>query len=425
MRLIGNKTKLLPEIERVLKREGIRSGTLLDVFAGTSSVGRHFKSQGFQVVSNDNMSLCYAQAVAGVEQSEYPSFAKLRSEHSDAFNTESFRHSLITALGESGLKPKAAELPLIEAIHFLNTATESRVGLVTRCFSPQGAEGRRYFTETNAMRIDGVLEFLKMSRSDSVISRGEFYLLLASLVDAADRVANISGTYGAYLKGWQSNSQRDLSLRAPTILPSELKHRAYRGDANDIVRDVACDVLYIDPPYNRRQYPANYHVLEILAEFHRLDDPKAFEETLYGKTGLRPYEDLKSDFCVPVGRRREGRRDVFQAMHDLILSSKAKHVVISYNEEGLLSREQIGEILAEFSGQDYNYRKNFKEILYKRFRSDSDHQADSGRASRHYRVVDGRKRDEIAEWLFFASASPERVAGLAGNVDSGETPTTS
>ena len=79
MRLIGNKTKLLGEIEGLLLDQGIEGGTLIDIFAGSCSVAKHFKRRGYRVVANDLLPVCYAQAVASVEVSRPPTYRKFTS----------------------------------------------------------------------------------------------------------------------------------------------------------------------------------------------------------------------------------------------------------------------------------------------------------------------------------------------------------
>jgi adenine-specific DNA-methyltransferase len=201
------------------------------------------------------------------------------------------------------------------------------------------------------------------------------------------------------------------------VIESSQRNRAYSEDANSLVGRLKGDVLYLDPPYNQRQYAANYHVLDILAGYHLYDDLDKFEASLYGKTGLRPYDHLKSAYCVRKGRRRvKGANgttpigDVFSAMLDLVLSTKARSVVVSYNEEGLLTRDEIGVILARFSGsRAYDFDKDFREISYRRFRSDRDREENGDAAGRSYKVIEGRGKDEIAEWLFFAEREGARV----------------
>ncbi len=394
MRYIGNKTKILPEIERILADEGVgpvddrdgsdRRRTFLDIFAGTASVARRAKALGFRVLANDRLHASYVLAKAALEVDEEP----------------------------PDLAPRLAELrdraPLAE-------------GLVARAFSPLGPAGRRFFTPEHARRIDGALEQLVLWRRARAISPGAFQLLLAAVLSGADRVANISGTYGAFLKTWQANTAAAFRLDPPAIVPSDpaaRPHRAYRADANRLVRLLPCDVLYIDPPYNRREYAANYHVLEAIAERRLVRDLAAFEATIYGVSGLRPYR--RSAFS--------DRRRVFAAFRDLVLGSQAEHVVVSYNEEGLLTRDEIDSVLGELAGGRAGGGSGpgpvrFEEVSHKRFRSDRDgRQGRNGSAPRAYRSLAGRGRDEIREWLFFARRGSIRELRRACRTARGDTP---
>ncbi|MBI4584203.1 MAG: DNA adenine methylase [Planctomycetes bacterium] len=450
MRLIGNKSRLLGEIEAFLVERGVLQGTFIDIFTGTASVARHFKARGFRVLANDWMSACFTQAVAAVEVSRPPPFKKLLHAHREVFLSKAFRDSLMDggpaaagpAEGEEfewrweglaeppdfDLDPEylrslcsgsarrsgrrrtgaASALPLRLMVHFLNRFVEPSDGLIFRNFAPGGRFGRRYFRDEHARKIDGLLAFLRGARQAGDLSRGELHLLLSSLIDAADRRANISGTYGAFLKGWQTNTRGELLLEVPRVVGSPVRgHRAYRQDSNLLIRKLRGEVLYIDPPYNHRQYAANYHLLEILAEHHRVPDLEAYESALYGKTGLRPYQDLYSSYCVRKHPRRK-RPDVLQSMRDLILSANVRHVLVSYNEEGLLGREDLGAVLAEFSGSPrFDFQRNFREINCRRFRSDRDRGPENGNgAARRYRVLEGKGKDEIGEWLLYAARRP-------------------
>ena len=129
---------------------------------------------------------------------------------------------------------------------------------------------------------------------------------------------------------------------------------------------------------------------------------------LYGKTGLRPYDDLKSSYCIPPTGRSRSRLppggDVLSAMTDLILGSRVQHVLVSYNEEGLLTREELGAILCRFSGQrSFDFDENMRAVSYRRFCSDSDRSVGAEKGKRQYRVLEGKTRGEISEWLLFAS----------------------
>ncbi len=406
MRLIGNKTRLLPEIEAFLRDRGILGGTLLDIFSGTAAVGRHFKALGFRVISNDHLAMCHAKAVADVEVGKAPPFKGLRERFRDILSSDTFRNTF-SFQADSILSLESR--PLAEAIHLLQGFVEPTEGLIFRNYSPGGAAGRMYFSDDNGRKIDGILLMLREGQRSGFLNRSEFYLLLSSLLDAADRVANISGTYGAFLKNWQRNARQPLSLQVPAIYPSSKKNEAHNEDANTLIRKIKGDILYVDPPYNHRQYAANYHVLQVIAEHSTIDNFAAYEQALYGKTGLRPYDDLRSSFCVPPGDEPTPA-DAYGAMRDLILNARVEHVLVSYNEEGILTREELGGILARFSGKrSFDYDAGLRNISYKRFCSDSDRpEGDCTRGRRVYKILEGKGRGETSEWLLLASGARSR-----------------
>lgn len=338
MRFLGNKTKLLGELWSVLQEQGVEGGRLLDVFSGTCSVGIHFRTLGWEVYGNDVLWASYVRQRAFLARAE----------------------------DVGGLDV---------AVERLNHVTPRR-GLISRQFSEGGPAERLYYSRENGARIDGAWVELVRWLRDGEIREDDFYLLLALLIEAADRVANISGTYGAYLKKLNTNATKPLELRVPKPLDGPRGH-ARRGDAIEAARELEVDLLYADPPYNGRQYVKYYHLPEILAELHAVDDLDAYEEGLYGKTGLRGFEDRLSAFC------RAG--EVEAAFSDLVSAARAKHILVSYSSEGLLSRDQIEAALAAGGW----LRIVLKKILYRRFRSDS--------TDRRTYSSDG-----VDEWMFYA-----------------------
>jgi len=392
VRYLGNKTKLLGVIEEFARQQGARGETFFDCFAGTASVGVHFKKRGYKVTGCDLMRSSYALQVAQLEVSKAPSFRGLlqQPEHRRALRRKALRQRVEAY-------PSGTPLSLARACALLDLVVEPEAGIMFRNYAPGGSHGRRYFRDEHAQRLDGWLLALRSWLRDGVLAEEEFYLLLSAVLGAADRVANIAGVYAAYLKNWQSNTRGELRLRPPLIIPGP-KGRAFLGDSNELVGEHPCDILYIDPPYNSRQYAAYYHVREIMSEFHVIDDLDEYESRLYGKTGLRPYDDLKSHYCVR--RKREGRSVAEQALRDLLSRARARHIIISYSEEGIISREGIAAALAEYSGvENYDYAQNHMRVGYKRFRSDAD-----GHNGRSYRILDGRNQNEVNEWLFYGRA---------------------
>jgi adenine-specific DNA-methyltransferase len=338
VRYIGNKRKLIPFIHRGLEAFGIEGATACDPFAGTASVASFLKKQGFAVTTSDIMSFSFAFQWAYVVVDEPPRFA--------------------------GLRDMVADLdgdPLDAAIRHLN-ALEPRREFIYEHFCPEGRAGseheRRYFTPDNAARIDAVRRQIHEWRREGRLSDDEHYVLLAALLEAADRVANTTGVYAAYVKSWQPNALKPLRLRPPHLVTETGRAcRAYRRDAVELLGALEpFDLLYLDPPYNTRQYAGYYHIPEIIAEGWFDDPPR-----LRGKTGLPDDRDKRSDWS------RRGRCE--QAFEELVNAADCRHILMSYNSEGIISEACIERVLRDRGIPD-SYRR--LEHEYKRYRSDRD-----------------------------------------------------
>jgi adenine-specific DNA-methyltransferase len=315
VRYIGNKTKLLRFIASVLRRRGIRAGLAVDPFSGTASVGRELKRLGFRVIAADLMEYAHVLAKAYVEATQIPADFARR----------------------------------IQSLNLL----PGNPGFITQQFSEPA---RMYFTPANAPRIDAIRTVIHEWLTNGEIDEQTTYLLLASLIEASDRVANTTGVYAAYVKNWQPNAVRDLELRIPRIVEGNGCY-AYRADANQLVADLdEFDLLYLDPPYNSRQYAGYYHIPELLALGWFDEEPQ-----LRGKTGLLPDRDKRSDWS-----RRKRCED---ALERLVASARCKHIVMSYNAEGILTESAIERIFKQYgrAGTYQRYTRN-----YRRYRSDSD-----------------------------------------------------
>ncbi|MEN8145111.1 MAG: DNA adenine methylase [Gemmatimonadota bacterium] len=342
MRYIGNKTRLVPFLLGTVEELGLRPGQACDPFAGTASVGRALKAEGWQVHCGDLMAMSYALQVANVVLDAAPA-------------------ETVDALAQLN------ELP-------------GKPGFVTEHFTPEGiagqVHGRMYFTPENASKIDPIRERIAEWEENGSLTADAVQYLLACLIKAADRVANTTGVYASFVKSWQPNALKPFRL-TPLAPPPPGGHvgpcTAFRGSAQARVGDIgSVDLLYLDPPYNQRQYPGYYHVPEILARGW-WPAPE-----LRGKTGLMPDRELRSDWCRPSR--------CAAALRGLLDAADARHVFLSYNDEGLLSPEEIEDILTTYGRAD-SYRQFRHE--YRRYRSDSD------RPGRQYR------RNGVAELVHY------------------------
>lgn len=335
MRYLGNKDNLLSFIDQVLAMHEVASTrdqplSVCDPFTGTTSVARHLKRQDWRVVSGDIMAYSLAFQHAYIGLCEAPPFS---------------------GLIEAGTLDPDIHLPvpLPRVIAHLNNLRGVE-GFCYRTYSPDGDAGRRYFTSANALRIDAINHTINWWWERGWLTEPERYLLRASLIEATSKVANVAGTYAAYLKRWDPRAHRPLMLSVPQIIHSAHEHSVNMVDANDLVPDCECDLLYIDPPYNTRQYCTNYHVLETLA----LGD----EPQVKGVAGLRVEDTKKSAYC------RTGEAE--DALLKLLQEARAPRILMSYNSEGLIAHERLMEILGKH-GKVEEYA-----CEYRRFRSDAD-----------------------------------------------------
>lgn len=340
-RYIGSKSKILETVIDEITQLVPKNGTVADLMCGTSIVSVTLRKRGLSVIANDLLTFCYHHAVVNLSFAEVPRFK----------NAAQFLKRATSRAQESLFN----ETPYEKVISALN-ATEPVCGYFWREFSLEGrpangAKPRNYFTASNAKRIDGIRSSIQELRKKKQITMLEEILLRHDLVMAANDVANIAGTYGHYLVKTVGRAADPLVMK-PTdlILRDDLdRHKAMCGYAEEVAKKITCDVCYIDPPYMKRQYAANYHILETLA---RGDEPPAA-----GQSGLRPWRDQYSNFCTKT-RIRESFGKIFTEMD-------CRHFLVSYSEDGLLSIEELRDLFSQYG------TVSVKEFTHKRFKSNN------------------------------------------------------
>jgi len=298
MNYIGSKKTLLPFLTEVIlgNIKNPQDKIFCDLFAGTGIVGYTFKNYFKEVIANDM---------------EYYSY-------------------IITS---SLLDNRIENLPLGE----INGLPLNLKGFITNQYYNQG---RYYFSKLNCSIIDTIRLYLNRFDKNSIeFIRGVHYLL-----ESADKVSNVASVYGAYLKSIKPSAKKTLRYEKVEIEKKQ-KNTIYNKDALELINEISGDVLYIDPPYNERQYGPNYHMLNTIALY---DDfvPK-------GKTGLREY--VRSTFCK--------KKSVYGSFLYIISMAKFTDIFISYNSESLISKENMLELLSKF-GEVRVY-----ETEYKKFKS--------------------------------------------------------
>lgn len=287
IKYIGSKRTLLPVVLRAVDAVP-EAKTVLDLFSGTARVGHALKRAGYQVLANDHNS--YATTLARC----YVAADRERLEH-DATR-------LLTELD----------------------ALPGEPGWFTQTY----CERARFFQPHNGERVDAIRSAIAARQLEPELEA----VLLVSLMEAADRVDSTCGLQMAYLKQWAPRSSNRLSLRLPDILP-RAEHgqgQAHQLDAAEAVARLSADVAYLDPPYNQHSYLGNYHVWESLVLW---DQPE-----VYGVACKRvDCRTRKSAF--------NSKRQFHDAFAQIIGAVDAKIILVSFNNEGFISRPDMEALL--------------------------------------------------------------------------------
>lgn len=328
MRYIGSKLNLLPQLDAVISERRTHGGVFCDIFSGTGVVGRYFKNR-YPVISNDVLYFSHILQFAGIELNKTPDLSRLERYIGDPF---------LYLNGIDPLKHNFESTPLI--------ASE---------YSPYENGERLYFQEKTALHIDAIRQTLDQWFATSLIDESGFKYILASLIENVPSVSNIAGTYGAYLKHWDPRTFKPLYLEPIQLIDNKKTNLSFNKDGNQLIREVEGEILYVDPPYNGRQYLGNYHLLETIAKY---DAPK-----LKGKTGIREDVSKLSDYCK--------KSKASQAFNDLLSNSKFDYVFVSYSSEGLLSEDQLVSIVEQNSKSNKLKVFKFPYRRYSRIKDDN------------------------------------------------------
>jgi adenine-specific DNA-methyltransferase len=297
-------------VTEIEKRIGLKNNIFADLFAGTGIIGKKVKNEVNQVIANDLEKYAYVLN----------------------------KNNLLQRY--DNLKEKK------EIIDYLNNIKPRDDGLIYNYYcSPAD---RKYFSDENGKKIDAIRMEIEKYKNDEEL----YYFLLATLIESADKVANTASVYASFLKKLKKTAKQPLKLMFE--IENEFlfgsvnnrNHKVYNEDANELIKKISGNILYLDPPYNERQYGAYYHILNTIAEYKPFN-PK-------GITGQREYN--RSKWCI----KKEAGNQLFE----LLNNANFEWIFLSYNNEGLMSEEEIKKIMSEFG----KYELVKKE--YQRYKAD-------------------------------------------------------
>ena len=312
MKYLGSKKKLIPFLEKTIKSvvgNDLAKLSFCDLFAGSGIVGRHFKNSVNEIISNDL---------------EYYAYILNRN-----------------YIGNNEIIPDSQY-----HIDILNRLPLEQKGFIFKNYCIGGGNGRLYFSDHNGKKIDTQrkwIEWLKKLGIDDNL----YFFLLASLLESADTVSNTTAHYTAYLKNLIPKAQESLILEPAHFEVNKNTHRVFNENANDLIRKISGNILYIDPPYNNWQYGGDYHLLNTIAIYDTFIPA--------GITGRREY--LRSAWA--------SSKTVASQLDDLLKHAQFKYIFLSYNNEGLMPPDVIERTMKQYGSYDVATTE------YKRFKSNA------------------------------------------------------
>ena len=316
MRFLGNKESIVEQIDSFIESK-VRTNdklVLFDAFCGTGSVSDRLKDR-FSVVVNDNL-----------------------------------KWATVYTAGRLYAPTCRFELLGFDPFEYLNQNCVEIHDFIYKTYAPTES-GRMYFTPQNAAKIDFFRNQIEEWYKSKLITESEYMFLLASLIESVSKVSNTAGVYGAFLKKWDGRALKPIEF----IKPSYNEHTPkdiviYNDKIENIISDIECDILYLDPPYTQNQYGTQYHLLETLI----LNDYPAVSKV----TGSRPVMPMKSDWS------KEYKVNIL--FDKIIAKTKARYIILSYNNDGFMSKEYIEAVMKRY-GKPETYCCN--KISYKKYQN--------------------------------------------------------
>lgn len=293
MRYLGSKTMLLEQIKQLTCE--FENGTFCDPFGGIGTVGAFMKKNGYHVITGDLLNFAHFFQRSLIEFDSTVTFDRLK---------------------------KYLHLDTLDQLEQYMSSIAVQDGWLIQ----QYAVERSYFTLDNAYHIQACIDYIGKWSENGIINDKERILLLASLINSFDKVANTAGTYYAFLKQYYRKAQKTFHFFLFSPIAG-INGKSYLLDANELVKKTKCDVLYLDPPYNARDYGAYYHLPETVS------------------LGIVPKPSGKS------GVYRSGKRSVYNSRHateafqELVESADAKCIIFHYTDAGLINMDMAKEIL--------------------------------------------------------------------------------
>lgn len=313
----GSKRLILPKIINAISSLGAK--TVLDGFSGTTRVSQYLKANGYTVISND-----------------IADWSKVFGEC-----------YLLNTKPASYYQPMIDHLNSLKGISGWFTENYGGKDYDGSAIQPDGT--KRIWQIHNTMKLDAIRDEIDKLTGDPI----ERSVLITSLILAMDKVDSSVGHQVSYLKNWATRSYNLMKMEVPQLLIDNKPHKVYQGDIFDTLESLdEVDVAYFDPPYgssndlmpsSRVRYASYYHIWKTIC---LNDKPK-----LVGVANRR--EDVGDKVSGSVfeeyRKNDKGEFIAVEAIRELIETTNAKTIILSYNNNGRATSIALNKILSSLN----------------------------------------------------------------------------
>lgn len=350
-RYLGNKNSIATPILKQVERFCNRGETICDIFSGTLSMSMAFKAHGYNVISNDINLFSYHFANCYLKNNIIPDLdLELLGIDSYLYLEEAERR-LQAKQGECGFKFLDNEISykkyrnIVIALLYLENITEEDIAskYMAHYFhetytceggnsyfkSIRGTEGhRRFFTPENGERIDLIMNKIREWYHSQLLSDVLYSLLLSIICESVEKISNTQGTYHDFQRSsYDERALNPLILRLPAfddVISTNNLHIIGKGrDSMDFIMEVPHHkLIYIDPPYNFRQYTSYYFMLNLICSYCTIDNLEEYFSKVQFVRGQNMESDFNSTFC---------KSNLFiPSLTELIRKAPTEYVILSY-----------------------------------------------------------------------------------------------
>lgn len=320
-RYLGNKASIAPEIVKLIGQVASPNDLIFDAFSGSLAVSAALRASGFRVASCDVNHFSWLFARAFFSSSELPSlrgvtFLTKRKEQATWVDLV----SELTAPYSSGIPRAYRRTDIFD--HYCEKGAKSYF------ISKRGSSGRRrFFSAENAASIDRALSRIRYWHRCAQLDEQIRCILTSVLISAVEKISNTQGTYHDFPRDFiDARALRPIRLTVPT-------DEDFKGPICDLIARAEDTlsfvgkvphhrVIYIDPPYNFRQYTSYYFMLNLMSEYAEIDDLDKYFSQIEFVRGQNMSRDFKSSFCK--------KNQFISSLETLVARSKADYVVLSY-----------------------------------------------------------------------------------------------